>query len=271
MSNKNTIVLVGFSVITILTTLFFSQVSKGQKKLKIKRYKLNYTAHPKRSYFLRNAFFDYNFNRHPVAQYRLDKNPARIRQWIKKRKYYEKKWAKKIKQKRVAAQKWFFPVRNTNGSVTIKNNYRPGNMAHEAIDIFAPHGSPVYAPLTSYVVYAGDNWHGTYKKDGLEYLGGGLTPKAGNGLLLYTPGTGYFWFAHMKRGLLVETGDVVKRGEKLGYLSNTGNAKQKGHGRHLHLAYKKQGTEGRYQNVLKAANPYSDLKKAYQRYNNQSP
>ena len=45
-------------------------------------------------------------------------------------------------------------------------------------------------------------------------------------------------YAHMQKGLLVKNGDYVKKGQRLGYMSDSGNA----YGGHLHFEVWKNGT-----------------------------
>ena len=52
-------------------------------------------------------------------------------------------------------------------------------------------------------------------------------------------GNGYATlYAHMRKGLLVKNGDYVKKGQRLGYMSDSGNA----YGSHLHFEAWRNGT-----------------------------
>ena len=66
--------------------------------------------------------------------------------------------------------------------------------------------------------------------------GGGLSPAAGNGVVVYSPASGrYYSYFHLDE-VAVQRGQVVERGAALGRGGNTGiNARKKGHGGHLHL------------------------------------
>ena len=116
---------------------------------------------------------------------------------------------------------------------------------HEALDIFAPReGIPIRAPVTGVVVAAGDGWQGGWKRRvGLHYEGGGLSRRAGNGVIIFEPGSGtYYYLAHMQdSGVTVRSGDVVRAGRLIGRVGHSGNASQPGHGRHLHFATKHAG------------------------------
>jgi murein DD-endopeptidase MepM/ murein hydrolase activator NlpD len=137
---------------------------------------------------------------------------------------------------------------------------------HEALDIFAPReGVPIRAPVTGVVVAAGDGWRGGWKRRvGLHYEGGGLSRRAGNGVIVFEPGSGgYFYLAHLQdSSVVVRAGDVVRAGRLIGRVGHSGNASQPGHGRHLHFATKHSGAACGVDGVLVAANPYRWLRAA---------
>jgi murein DD-endopeptidase MepM/ murein hydrolase activator NlpD len=68
------------------------------------------------------------------------------------------------------------------------------------------------------------------------WKGGGLSPAAGNGVVVYDPETRrYYSYFHM-RSLSVACGDLVVAGQSLGLGGNTGmNARRPDHGGHVHL------------------------------------
>jgi len=67
-------------------------------------------------------------------------------------------------------------------------------------------------------------------------LKGGISPKAGNGVIIYSPDEKrYFLYFHLYDAL-VEKGQIVRRGQAIGHGGNTGiNARKKGGGDHLHF------------------------------------
>jgi murein DD-endopeptidase MepM/ murein hydrolase activator NlpD len=137
---------------------------------------------------------------------------------------------------------------------------------HEALDIFVPReGVAVRATVSGVVVAAGDNWEGGWSRarGGFHYEGGGLSRRAGNGAMVFDPGTGdYHYFAHLQAGVLVRTGDLVRAGQQIGRVGHTGNASQPGHGRHLHYAFKRAGTECNVEGVLMSVDPYPQIRAA---------
>jgi hypothetical protein len=118
------------------------------------------------------------------------------------------------------------------------------NAAHQyALDVFftsvkrngvVEHGPPVYSMSNGIVVAASDDWQGGDRPS--TYESGGLSPKAGNGAIVYCPADGrYYAYFHMD-GVVVRSGDVVEAGQLLGNGGNTGtNARKRGHGTHLHI------------------------------------
>src|SRR5262249_6536566 len=113
---------------------------------------------------------------------------------------------------------------------------RGGIRRHEALDIMAPRGTPVVA--------ADD---GTIAKLFRSVLGG---------ITIYqydATGKFVFYYAHLDRyreGLA--QGDVVKRGDVLGYVGSTGNAPESAP--HLHFTIFELGPEKRWWRG-KAVNP----------------
>jgi murein DD-endopeptidase MepM/ murein hydrolase activator NlpD len=83
-----------------------------------------------------------------------------------------------------------------------------GRRRHKGIDIFAPKGTAIVAVMDGIVSYIGEQ------------------PKGGNCLWLTTEDGRSFYYAHLDRwaaGLF--EGMEVRRGDLLGYVGNTGNAK----------------------------------------------
>ncbi|MFI5207769.1 MAG: M23 family metallopeptidase [Gemmatimonadales bacterium] len=137
---------------------------------------------------------------------------------------------------------------------------------HEALDIFVPReGVEIRAPVSGIVIAAGDAWKGGWKRRvGLQYQGDGLSRRAGNGVILFDPASGaYFYFVHMLGGsVVVHAGDVVRAGRMLGRVGHSGNASQPGHGRHLHFAYKVAGTGCNVDGVLVPVDPFAQVRAA---------
>lgn len=136
---------------------------------------------------------------------------------------------------------------------------------HDALDIFVPReGALIVSPVSGVVVASGDGWRGGYsRRRGFWYEGDGLSRRAGNGVIIFDPSSGgYLYLVHMRPGVLVRTGDVVRSGQPLGQVGHTGNASYPGRGRHLHLAFKQPGIACGVDGVLVSANPLEVLRAA---------
>lgn len=148
------------------------------------------------------------------------------------------------------------------------DNPREGG-PHGALDIFVEReGALVRSPVTGVVVAAGDGWRGGWARElrDLWYRGGGLSRRAGNGVLIFEPATGaYHYLVHLGAGVLVATGDVVAAGQPIGRVGHTGNAARPGAGRHLHYALKRPGVGCGFDGVLVAVNPYEAVREARDR------
>lgn len=116
-------------------------------------------------------------------------------------------------------------------------------MHNDALDIFFKDvqydgvweiGPEITSVSSGIVMAIGENWQGGPTKE--SYRGGGLSPKAGNGVIIYNPeDKRYYYYAHLYR-VTVEPGDILTPGTVIGRGGNTGmNACQKKHGRHLHF------------------------------------
>ncbi len=112
-----------------------------------------------------------------------------------------------------------------------------------ALDVFftsvrrrgAEETGPVIKSMSSgIVVAASDDWKGGDSP--ANYRSGGLSPKAGNGVIVYDPvQRRYYAYFHMN-GVYVHTGQSIPSGETLGRGGNTGtNARKKEHGGHVHV------------------------------------
>jgi murein DD-endopeptidase MepM/ murein hydrolase activator NlpD len=145
---------------------------------------------------------------------------------------------------------------------------------HQALDIFVTReGVEVRSPVAGVVIAAGDGWDGGWRRrGGLFYRGGGLSRRAGNGVIIFDPASsGYLYLVHLQPGLRVRAGDVVRKGQTLGRVGHSGNASQPGHGRHLHLAFKQAGTACGVDGVLVSRNPYREVRAARDREHPRRP
>jgi len=95
-------------------------------------------------------------------------------------------------------------------------------------------GPPIRSMTRGIVVATADNWNGGDRPS--LYQGGGLSPKAGNGAIVYCPDDGrYYAYFHLS-SMQVSTGDLISAGTVLGQGGNTGvNARRRGHGTHVHI------------------------------------
>ncbi|HOX18729.1 MAG TPA: M23 family metallopeptidase [Spirochaetales bacterium] len=113
----------------------------------------------------------------------------------------------------------------------------------DAIDIFYPvvkrKGAEEIGPTVrsmSYglVVAAETGWTGGSTE--ASYVSGGLSPRAGNGVIVYSPDEGRFYSYFHLHDVTVRPGQALEPGQSLGHGGNTGlNARKSGHGKHLHL------------------------------------
>lgn len=112
-----------------------------------------------------------------------------------------------------------------------------------ALDVFftsvkrhgaAETGPAVNSMASGIVVSTADDWEGGDKPS--LYRSGGLSPNAGNGVIVYDPERRrYYVYLHL-RSVAVRVGQKVAAGQPLGLGGNTGvNARKKNHGTHLHL------------------------------------
>lgn len=89
---------------------------------------------------------------------------------------------------------------------------------HRGLDVAAPYGTAVHAARSGTVVFAG--WSGSY-----GYL-----------IKIRHPGNEETWYAHHSR-ILVEVGQYVRQGDRIGALGSTGLST----GPHLHFELHEQG------------------------------
>jgi len=160
-----------------------------------------------------------------------------------------------------AAMKRLGQIRNAQKDYTMTAEYRSGitlpgvssrplksqyDLAHTfALDIFLQDvevnpinglqkGPMIFSVSDGLVIAAQKNWRGGETLE--EYNSGGISPKAGNGVIVYDPTQRkYFSYFHL-HDVLVEPGDAILKGQPLGFGGNTGtNARKKGHGEHVHV------------------------------------
>ncbi len=105
-------------------------------------------------------------------------------------------------------------------------------------------GPAILAAAPGIVVAASSDWTGGPGMD--TYRAGGISPLAGNGVIVYEPGTKRVYSYFHLREASVAPGMVVRTGTLLGYGGNTGsNARKPKRGGHLHLEIFDSGS-GRY-------------------------
>jgi murein DD-endopeptidase MepM/ murein hydrolase activator NlpD len=104
--------------------------------------------------------------------------------------------------------------------------YAPGHGCdhfHNGIDIVAPYGTKVRAAAKGTVVYIGWNWADGADPAWIVVIAHSSSLKT--------------WYAHMQPKRPVEVGEVVTKGQVIGYEGNTGNST----GAHLHWMVERNG------------------------------
>jgi murein DD-endopeptidase MepM/ murein hydrolase activator NlpD len=91
---------------------------------------------------------------------------------------------------------------------------RSGGRTHKGVDIFAPRDTPVRSATDGLIL-----------RVGINRLGGNIVAVLGPGLYVH-------YYAHLDHFGAFDDGDIVKQGDILGYVGNTGNAM--GMAFHLH-------------------------------------
>lgn len=91
---------------------------------------------------------------------------------------------------------------------------------HKGIDIAAPYGTPIYAAASGTVIDAGTGWNGGY----------------GNCIIIQNDDGNVTVYAHQAE-LAAEYGDVIEKGQLIGYVGSTGDSS----GNHLHFEVRKDG------------------------------
>jgi murein DD-endopeptidase MepM/ murein hydrolase activator NlpD len=140
----------------------------------------------------------------------------------------------------LAARSLQFPVKGYENALRDNFDERRGDVAHEALDIMAPRGTPVIAV---------DD--GTIAKL-FKSVPGGLT------IYQFDPSDRLaYYYAHLDRYAPdLKQGDKVKRGQVIGYVGSTGNAKADAP--HLHFTVYALGPAKEWWKGV-AINPYRQL------------
>ncbi len=95
-------------------------------------------------------------------------------------------------------------------------------------------GPLLFSLTDSIVLGTSSDWRGGEELS--EYNSGGITPKAGNGVILYAPRQSRYYLYFHLHDIMVRPGALIPAGYPLGHGGNTGvNARKPGHGEHLHL------------------------------------
>ena len=137
--------------------------------------------------------------------------------------------------------KYFVPIARDRFSLP---SQRSLSYSHpDALDIFFTQiknrdknelGPDIFSVSPGIVITARNDWKGGDTPE--SYMSGGISPRAGNGVIIYNPlEKRYYSYLHL-HDVIVKKGQFVEAGQKLGRGGNTGiNARKKGHGAHLHF------------------------------------
>lgn len=98
-----------------------------------------------------------------------------------------------------------------------------------AIDLFVPEGSPVFAASGGLVLLAEGGWQ-------LDQPFSTSSLRGGNAVIVFNPPENRFYrYCHLEK-VLVRAGTAVEAGQAIGAVGHTGfNASRPGHGGHLHF------------------------------------
>lgn len=160
-----------------------------------------------------------------------------------------------------------FPVIRTAGRVSFHNGFDAprghSGLAHQAIDIGAPRGTPVVSTTEGIVVV---EW--TTKKTRSRRTGCGWTDAGGYVVLVADPRGYIHYYAHLNREPIVTGGDTVRAGQGIGEVGNTGSIAAGGP---VHLHYQVwalgRGREAELASGTftrpfgRAVNPYAQLRR----------
>lgn len=102
---------------------------------------------------------------------------------------------------------------------------------HKAVDV-------VGGGYTLDYIVAHSDGKVVFYQDGLNNMKGSTGNASYGNCVKIEHGNGYHTlYAHLQKGLLIKNGDIVKKGQRLGYMSDSGNA----YGGHLHFEVFKDG------------------------------
>lgn len=116
-----------------------------------------------------------------------------------------------------------------SGVCTITQNY---SSSHQALDLVKE------GYQLDYIV-AHSEGKVIFYQDGYDNLKGSVGNTGFGNFVRIDHGNGFVtMYAHMRKNLLVKNGQIVKKGQRLGYMGDSGNA----YGAHLHFEIMKDGT-----------------------------
>ena len=167
---------------------------------------------------------------------------------------FDSAYAIEKKYGRVTPFRWFEPdAARWQGGITLPGKSslpRLSDLDYShtyALDIFfqdvqylagnIQRGPVIHSLSDGIVVAAETGWVGVPRiGERLSYLTGGISPKSGNGIIIYAPDEHkYYSYFHL-HDIFVRKGQLVRAGQPLGHGGNSGiNARKKGGGEHLHL------------------------------------
>lgn len=144
-----------------------------------------------------------------------------------------------------ASKEWQLPLNKGTYQISAGAFHYPesfGGGVHLGVDLAAPVGTDVYAPISGIILYSSDNC--TTEGYLGNYCGGPGANGAGNQVyLLGTMDDKMFAisFFHLKNGTPLKKGTVVEQGKKIAETGHTGNSS----GPHLHMEvhYLGKGTD----------------------------
>lgn len=167
---------------------------------------------------------------------------------------FESAYAVLKENSRTIPFKWLEPeAARWKGSITLPGKFslpRLSDLDYShtyALDIFfhdvqylpgdIQRGPVIHSLSDGIVIAAETGWIGFPRKsEGLSFLAGGISPKSGNGIIIYSPAEQkYYSYFHLYDSFVCK-GQLVHAGQPLGHGGNSGiNARKQGGGEHLHL------------------------------------
>lgn len=125
--------------------------------------------------------------------------------------------------------KYIYPVREY---LTITQGFKSSHVGHDYGWRSGYSNQPIVAIADGTVVAVVDGWGNTYPSN--RIYGNYVIVKHGGGV--------YSLYGHLAKGVYVVKGQVVKQGQVLGYMGNTGYSM----GQHLHFEYRAGGNSKAY-------------------------